>query len=285
MSFVFAEITDYAGVESLKVLCDTKIDVSKSLNSYSQETRVLVDKYGMVKTTILCPEISISFAGNNIYLASKLFGEMAKKVFFSTMDVIDCAKRIHLNANADEIEFIVMSCEDGCMSLWCIKNRRVYSNVQSCWIGSNKAFNEFQKERLSNNDGKASDRTTMAFTKVVQSGVDECVGGVPVVAGYDINIGGIAFSYNYSLYSVKEQVVAPHDVMKYYLASEDGGFSYHQIPVSCEEVMVVIEQMKPAILYSRSKRCKKEDSDNPQLFGLMLPMLIVENEDGVWRRI
>ena len=76
MSFVFAEKNN----NTLNIHCDTKIGLDdSSIPLYSCEQKEAIEKYGIVKTTIICPEISISFAGNNIHLASKLFVQLSEK--------------------------------------------------------------------------------------------------------------------------------------------------------------------------------------------------------------
>ena len=49
--------------------------------------------------------------------------------------------------------------------------------------------------------------------------------------------------------------------------------------------MLEIDQMESVILYSRRLRVDNRDMNNPQLFSLMLPMLIREDGNGGWKRI
>lgn len=55
---------------------------------------------------------------------------------FSTKDVVNKAHEIHLEGNNNDIEFIVASCEDGDLSLHCIKEHEVFKNCSFAWIGS-----------------------------------------------------------------------------------------------------------------------------------------------------
>ena len=47
-----------------------------------------------------------------------------------------------------------------------------------------------------------------------------------------------------------------------------------------QNVFFVIDQMEPAILYSRQFRVSEKDVQNPNLFGLMLPLLTELKDDG-----
>ena len=67
------------------------------------------------------------------------------------------------------------------------------------------------------------------------------------------------------------------------MRNSEGGFSFEQLPISEEEFMLRFDQMPQALLYSRCKRIS-EESNNRLLFGLMLPMLLFEDTNGVWRR-
>ena len=44
--------------------------------------------------------------------------------------------------------------------------------------------------------------------------------------------------------------------------------------------MMDIDQMEPMILFSRGHRLLESNSNNPNLFGLMLPMLVMQKENG-----
>lgn len=80
-------------------------------------------------------------------------------------------------------------------------------------------------------------------------------------------------------------MVQPGEKIRLYMDARDGGFSYEQIPVSYEDLILMFDQMDPAILYSRRLRMNDQDIKNPQLFSLMLPMLIHEDGNGVWVRM
>ena len=64
-----------------------------------------------------------------------------------------------------------------------------------------------------------------------------------------------------------------------FLDPSDGGFSYHQFSYAFDSIFVKIDQMDRMILYSRSHRMS-ESNNNPNLFGLMLPMMVKQNGNG-----
>ena len=151
MSFVFAEQYDFseAGTENIHIFCDTRIELLDSAGAhFSNIEKDFIEKYGMIKSTIIAPEFCISFAGNNIIYASTLFRRLEEKNIFDRNDVIDLAYSIHMQAESeDEIEFIISCFEDGEFHIDCIKNRNKYLDCSSAWIGSPIAFKYFQERR------------------------------------------------------------------------------------------------------------------------------------------
>lgn len=281
MSFVFAEKNN----NTLNIHCDTKIGLDdSSIPLYSCEQKEAIEKYGIVKTTIICPEISISFAGNNIHLASKLFVQLSEKKTFTTEEVIDLAYDIHTSGCDDDIEFIIASCEDDSLSIHCIKNNTITRDCQFAWIGSSVAHREFQELRNRNNIGNASDRTTSAFLNVVQGCSDESVGGFHIMAGYDSTRKTMCYRECITFQSSKEQTVKAGDAINFFMEAENGGFSVEQLPISIEDLILRFGQTDISILYSRRLRISAYDLNNPKLFSFMLPMLIKEDGEGGWIR-
>lgn len=281
MSFVYAEKIN----GTLDILCDTKIGLDRFAGvSFSKEQIEEIIKYGIVKISVICPEIAIAFAGNNIFFASKLFNLLYEMRTFSTQDVVDMAYKIHLEGDINDIEFIVASCEESELSLYCIKGREVLEDCPFAWIGSPTAHREFQIVRNKDNNGRASDRTRMAFLEIVQSCSDDSVGGFCIAAGYNQSLNALGYRECKTFQNSKSQIVKPGDNIKFYMSAMDGGFSFEQIPISEEDLLLRIDQMEYAILYSRRFRMCDKDKKNTQLFSLMLPMRVYEDEMGNWKR-
>lgn len=277
MSFVYAEKSD----QSIEIYCDTKITPGTAKGAlFSPKMQQLIDRYGIVKTTIVCPEIAVSYAGN-ISKASRLFYALYEKKTFSTEEVLKMAVDVSISDNLNDTDFIVASCENGYLSLGYVKDGLCSQDCQNVWIGSQIAHEEFQKARLENNKGNASDRTSTAFLDIVQGCSDETVGGFSIhVRMID---GKFDYSYSKTFQTGKEQLVKPGEAIVFDMRNSEGGFSFEQLPISEEEFMLKFDQMPQVLLYSRNKRIP-EEADNHMLFGLMLPMLLFEDENGVWRR-
>ena len=117
MSFIYAEKyrDENVGVESVRILCDTKIIPDENTSMHFSEVQCdCVTKYGIVKSTICNPQLCVSYAGNNILFAARLFSklrDMESSLSFSEADMdaiserlstIEDAKRKY-NKNVDEI--------------------------------------------------------------------------------------------------------------------------------------------------------------------------------------
>lgn len=268
MSFVYAEKRN----TTINIHCDTKI-VQEGIFTVSSEQRELIQKYGIVKSTVISPMVSISFAGNNIFLASKLFLLISEMKQVDTRQIIDMAYYIHKTGKVDDIEFIIASCEDG-LSIYCVKEYEIQEDCQFAWIGSPIAHREFQEIRNRNNTGNASDRTDSAFLQIVQGCSDRSVGGFHIVAGYNSYENSMGYKECKTYQSSKPSFVKSGAEIPFFTKAEDGGFSFEQIPISNDELLLRIDQMEPMILYSRRLRLNNYDKDNPQLFSFMLPMLV-----------
>ena len=277
MSFVYVEKVD----EVISIYCDTKITTCQKDGAlFSPQMQELVDRYGIAKTTIICPEIAISFAGN-VSKAAYLFRALYEKKSFSTEEVFEIAKDISNSGIRGDTDFIIASCENGQVRLGYIKDGNCIQDCQNVWIGSTIAHREFQKLRLENNTGNASNRTGSAFLNVIQGCSDETVGGFPVHVR--MIEGKFEYSYSKTFQMEKEQTVKAGENAIFDMRASEGGFSFEQTPIYVDEFMLRFGQMEPVLLYSRTKRIP-EEAANQMLFGLMLPMLLIEDGSGGWIR-
>lgn len=279
MSFIYAEkyCDPVSNSESVRILCDTKV----SLNEYSsitisKEGYDLISKYGLVKSTIVCPELCISFAGNNIAYAAKLLNKLFDLRSFEVEDVSKYALEIHREtANQNEIEFIITYISSGKIHIDCIKNGIVSRDLQLAHIGSEDAFKDFQRMRIG-----ASVKTEQAFLDTVNGCSDDSVGGRVIEVKYNHNDNSFVYNWKRGFCSSKLHTVVQGETIKFYNSVEDGGYSYEVDQIDIGNVLYDIDQMMPAILYSRKYRINLEDINNPNLTGLMLPMLVVINDNG-----
>ena len=288
MSFIFAEkfTCSELGTENMHVFCDTRIGLPDSAGSHLSDIELtFIKKYGIVKSTIISPELCVSFAGNNIMYASKLFKKLAERDTVNRTDVIDLAYSIHMQANSlNDIEFIISCMEDGKLHIDCIKGGYKDKDCLSAWIGSPIAFNYFQEKRLERNSNSYPlyMNSHSAFSETVAGCGDNTVGGLAIGIMYYYDCNSFQFMETHAFYSSKPQSVPPGGMYSFFLSATDGGFSYHISPYTTQVVLISIDQMKPAILYSSKIRRDQKDLSNPSLFLLMLPLLVVEDGNGGW---
>lgn len=286
MSFIFAEkvpILDSEVEETIRVYCDTKVSAESSIGAgVSKELQAQLQKYGVIKSTIICPEFCISYAGNNAFLASKLFYKLYEMKTFYREDVIREAYDVHITANdPSDIEFIICSVENGTLYIDCIKDKKLCKDVQSAWLGSFVAFHSFQGYRLKSKE-PVQKLSSQAFREVVSGCGDDTVGGFPIAVEYYHCDKSFEYVEEYGLVSNKNQVVLPGENMLFYTSEGDGGMSYRIIQMGVGSVIFDIDQMESTILYSRDHRYDNQLDTGKHLFGIMLPMEIIQEND-IWK--
>lgn len=287
MSFIFAEKTSHTGngkQDTIKVYCDTKLLIDDRFGAgVSVKLQQQMLKYGMVKSTIICPEFCISFAGNNIFLASKLFAKLYELKTFYRKDVLREAYQIHKTAaDASDIEFIISSAEKGELIVDCIKEKKIVENQPSAWIGSYEAFRYMQGYRHKD-DEPVQRKSLIAFQKTVESGFDDTVGGFPISAEYFDADKSFKYVEEYRFVSNKENLVPLGEEIKLNTSAQEGGMSYRIIPMGLGSILLSIDQMDNAILFSRGHRYDNAADSSKRLFGLMLPMEIYEAGSSEWK--
>lgn len=288
MSFIFAEKVqnlDRETDETIKVYCDTKVSAESTIGAgISRKLQRQLEKYGIIKSTIICPEFCISYAGNNAFLASNLFHKLYEMKEFFREDVLREAYDVHIAAkNPSDIEFIICSVEDGSLHIDCIKDNKLSKDVSSAWLGSFEAFNSFQGYRLKSK-APIQNKSSQAFREVVSGCGDDTVGGFPIAIQYYHSDNSFEYVEEYGFISNKEQAVLPGEDMFFYTGARDGGMSYRTIPMGVGSVIFDIDQMQNAILYSRDHRYDNKLDTGEHLLGIMLPMEIMQ-ENNVWKSV
>lgn len=285
MSFAYAEKYNdsISGGERPAIYCDTRITVGDySGVHFPGSTHELIDRWGIIKSTICNQNLCITFAGNNIMYAAKLFQKLAEKPF-EYNDVVKYAFEIHKGAaDINDIEFLIVFYDNGRFQIDCVKEGKTEIDCKSAWIGSHEAYEAFQQFRLNNNSGTepASRYTSLAFADVVAGCKDSSVGGFPIKVQYNDEQKTFSFSNFYSAISAKEQFIEVGGTIKFFLSARDGGFSYEVISDSLSTVLISVDQLEHMILYSRDHRAAPIPADDPTLFGLMLPMRVSRNDKG-----
>jgi len=265
--------------------CDTKVLAESTIGAgVSRKLQRQLEKYGIIKSTIICPEFCISYAGNNAFLASKLFYKLFEMKEFFREDVLREAYDVHIAAkNPSDIEFIICSAEEGSLHIDSIKDNKLRKDVPSAWLGSFEAFNCFQGYRLKSK-APIQNNSSQAFREVVSGCGDETVGGFPIAIQYYHSDNSFEYVEEYGFISNKEQVILPGEDIVFYTSARDGGMSYRTIPMGVGSVIFDIDQMQNAILYSRDHRYDNKLDTGEHLFGIMLPMEIMQ-ENNVWKSV
>lgn len=133
-------------------------------------------------------------------------------------------------------------------------------------------------------DEPAYKRTTRAFQSVVDGGADDTVGGITVSVIFDYQAKRFIYGWERAFYTSKPQIVQPGGAISFHLSASDGEYSHEIVPIDLQNVLCVVDQMNPRILYSRNFRLDSSDIENPHLSGLMMPMLVKVNEKGEYVR-
>lgn len=288
MSFVYAEKTNNVknALNPIVIYCDTKIKLEDNAKGIFSDVEIMnLKRYGMIKTVIASPGLCISFAGNNITLASKLFGKLAQKRKFEMEEAIDIAYSIHMSAeDINDIEFMFCSDDDG-FKIDCIKNGEVERNCLSGWIGSELAFGSFQKKRLAFlKEGEAASKyTESTFQMVINEGVDDSVGGFVIKTVYNGEVHCFEYQNRYEFCTEKTQMVALGNQILFYTGAQDGGAAIEYKQIDIKNLLLSINNMKPSILYSATSRIEGKYLD--ELCGLMMPIEVYFDEKGVLRRL
>ncbi|WP_027127212.1 hypothetical protein [Gelidibacter mesophilus] len=138
---------------------------------------------GLLKTIILNPNISVSYAGG-VDTAQKAIEELYKLQKFEINEIKKLLLKIH-SENDCETDFLIASLENQPL-LYKISENKIDVSNSFQWIGDIKGFNIFQKEffpNLKSQDAKhISTVHANAFDKVIENDQIESVGGFHITA-------------------------------------------------------------------------------------------------------
>ena len=246
MSFVYA-VNDVV----FSILSDTKIVLDDNLVGQwnREDERDLVKQFGLIKSVIVSPNMVICYAGNNIDNAARLLRKM-KNSSYNLDEIISVAFEIHATSGKEAIEFIIAYCDSEIRELVSIKDQQLYRNCKAVWLGSIEAYKEFRRLEceISTDDVKGKKSITYTedgqfieedidenivrayqieecFSKVVYSGCDPSVGGMPVRIRWMENES--AFQYMEGTIAVASnwpQILKPGDSIEFLQGADKGSF-------------------------------------------------------------
>lgn len=263
MSLIYAHKT-YFGI---RVLSDTKPsvhpdDLDRLKNRFTVEEYNNFMKYGVVKTVIYKPNITISSAGMLEHF-NKLLEYLETNNIIEVEDILKAATDIHNRYNKD-IDFVITTEHD----IYEIKNGK-YEKVEFSWIGDIDAFSKFQEQKLQYvvDDRRYSadfpkediealkkqDKIDFAFQKVIDDETIDSVGGILVIC-YTVKSDNYEywFESKYATFSGfnYKQILKPGDEIIFSHEISDGGFEYF-ILESKTNFSIYLNQVKLGIAYDK----------------------------------
>ncbi|MCH5192591.1 MAG: hypothetical protein J1F11_01430 [Oscillospiraceae bacterium] len=271
MSFVYAEKSQTKFENDMynctKIYSDTKTTLTGAyLSNWSDKTRMAIEKYGFIKSAIINPKFSVSFAGNNTLYAHKLLEWISSKPKFTDEDVINKAFELHMSTDKDDIEFILCYVDNDETHITCIKERNIDIDCSSAWIGSYKAFCKMQELRTSSNT------SLDLFKKAVEECEDDSVGGFIICTSYFENEQKFLFPERTELYKERQQIVQPDGeiIFSGSAATGDCTIRFHE---SENDVIIDFDQNNTSIIYTNKFRYSQIDIDNPNIKFFLLPII------------
>ena len=286
MSFVYARKYEYEIEGEVRsgfaLYCDTKILLEGAIKANWDAKRVeLLDKYGIVKSSITCPKCCISYAGNNLRYAYELIRWLDNNGPCEQDSLLDAAFQIHRNASdPDEIEFIISAADENDeIDISVIKEGELKRGLESAWIGSYETFREMQRIALeAAENGRTDWSVRTCFQGAVESNVDDTVGGFVIGVGYHDG----EFVYEESLYSNVERKVSVSagESIPLYNSAEKGGYTI--VTTSYEgEPLLEFPQIGKAVLYTTKYRFAGKESETEELRYFLLPFVVVTEKNQI----
>ncbi|MCB0462924.1 MAG: hypothetical protein R2816_10520 [Flavobacteriaceae bacterium] len=123
---------------------------------------------GNLKSLILNPYLSLSFAGN-VHYAEKILELFYSNRIGSLQQLVLSCLKANIESN-DETDFIIASLQNGNAIIIKISNKTAQQNQQNAWIGNQLAFNKFQEYYHTDNSNKGeSFKINKAFKSVIEN--------------------------------------------------------------------------------------------------------------------
>lgn len=286
MSFVYAvkESVKYDSCmrEVTCIYSDTKISLDGTCKAnWGDQTRKMIEHYGLIKSIIVGPRCCISFAGNNIAYAHRLLYELFETKQFEEDKLIDLAWEIHSSAAKNEIEFIIcLADETDKTEIVCIKNQMIQRDCSSAWIGSEDAFRHLQKYRMA--DVSHLKEYLKAFDYAMRCCKDDSVGGFCISVIFSNSSHQFEYQERLELAVEREQKVLPGMPIKLGGSAEEGASTIHYYP-SDLGLEIQIEQINITIIHTSKYRLDSMDCDNPNTRYFMLPIKVrSDSREVLW---
>ncbi len=280
MSLIYAHKTNFG----IRILSDSKLTVAvddkdrlKSILSKQEFDNII--RYGVIKTVIYQPSITISAAGILEHF-NELLGYLQSNRITIIDEILKKTEEIHNKYNRDT-DFIITTKD----TIYEIKNGQ-YQIVDFSWIGDKDAFSKFQEEKFKYifDEKKYSsemlteseiqsleeiDKVEFSLKKVIENQTIDSVGGFLVICALSENTN---FEYEYfsrfcsfsGFDSI--QTLNPGENVVFFHKISDGGFSC-QILDSKSKFLVYLNQINIGIVYDNGYSDEKYSN-------LLLPFIV-----------
>lgn len=195
MSIIIAKIEN----KNCYFISDTKVSIDTADKSVTGDSKIrLAPEQGVLKIHILTNRICVAFAGN-VELCTSIIHSFIKNSP-RTLDGILNYFKDNLEDNDDNSAFIIgLMFDNNIPNLYKITKGEIEEG-KSFWIGEPKAFSEFQEIFVpDNSDNSIVNKTSQAFTRLVESTSVNTIGDFIISAYY--NHEGQSFFYEERLQS------------------------------------------------------------------------------------
>ena len=168
VSFVYA----FQDAEGITIISDTKIRIDQSVRGWeSQQMKLNIETFGIIKCMILNPHLLLAFAGNNISYANDFMAKLKEKPF-TINQMVQWAYDIHLAAKKDnDIEFIICYFDENEQIIVSIKDKKEPEILPFAWIGSADTFKEYRRLMMED-ESRSSYKRENSIISAIQSGVE-----------------------------------------------------------------------------------------------------------------
>lgn len=223
------------------IVSDTKLTNPDNLNRVDL---VAPEEFSAIKTIIINPYVSISFAGEVFHAKNAI--AVCRKLDYKISEILNHLLETN-SKSGNATEFIV------CINLppfliYEIKNSKSQT-VSSAWIGDIEGFNEFQKGFLASEKKDFQSKMEDALTSVIES-------NVPAINGFLIAVSNEGQQFSYTQY-VKTYMPArtytggSSHTIEVYGTVQEGGYTVHMLSNESNDVLAVhLRQNRYGLIYS-----------------------------------
>lgn len=141
-----------------------------------REQRERLPLAGLLKSVILSPKISVSFAGEALHAARFLKGYYLSKDTEWNLDQLLAELLKHHLCSENNCDFLLCSALAEIPEIFTIKDGALSAASANGWIGDIDAFNIFQKSYHAADENSVSDRMRTAFQEVIDNPRVDTVG-------------------------------------------------------------------------------------------------------------